>query len=263
MLHLALDNENSVAAAVWENINDPIYLYQDDQGHVYSPNKYVELILKIDTAKSQQLMTLLRAKKCQDRFYADTIIQPDGAVGLPEEVEVAVNKQKRADHDHREAMKRRAEVAAHQKVVEAEEHERNQIPMKDRHRLLMEQLKEQEKNEKQISRDKQRVAQELARQRQEALNNESKLKLKAMDDEGQHRRAAVKQEYDAELARRYDMEKYERACPQSRLVAERELILDRENASKAEVNRQINLCDLNNKSATHQANERARATTAY
>jgi hypothetical protein len=270
MLHLALDNKSSVDVmrellafpAVWENINDAIYLYQDDQGYVYSPTKYVELILKTDPEKSQHLVTLLRAKKCKDRFYDHTVNQPEGAIGLPEEIEEAVNKKKRADYEQREELKRRNEAVAHKKAIEAEEHERNQRLLKERHRLLMEQLKEQEEMEKKIARDKQRHAQELARQRQEALANENRIRLEAVKEEGVRQRANAREKQETELAHRSNLEQIERAAQQSRLAAEQRLITARENASYAEIKRQKELCDYKDSSAKYQADQRARAAYA-
>lgn len=268
MLHLALENKSSVDVmrellafpAVWENINDAIYLYQGDQGYVYSPTKYVELILDIDSEKAKHLTTLLRAKKCKDRFYDQTVNQPEGAMGLPEEVQEAVNKKKRADHEQQEELKRRNEAVAHKKAVEAEEHQRNQKLLKERHKLLMEQLKEQEEMEKKIARDKQRHAQELARQGQEALIHENKIRLEAVKEEGVLQRASAREKQETELAHRANLEQLERAAQESRLRVEQRLITARENASHAEINRQKELCDYKDSSAKYQADQRARAS---
>jgi hypothetical protein len=67
---------------------------------------------------------------------------------LPEEIAEAVNKQKRADHEQREELKRRDAIAVHQRAIEAEDYERNLKLAKERYTLLMRQLKEEENAEK-------------------------------------------------------------------------------------------------------------------
>jgi hypothetical protein len=164
MLHLALENEDSETITrellsfpiIWENINDSIHLYQDGLGLVYSPTQYVELLFRqSEPDKCRRLITLLRANKCKDRLYAYTVEQPEGAIGLPADVAEAVNKQKRADHEQREDLKRRVEIAAQQRAIELENYERSLKLAKERHVLLMWQLKEQENAQKQMAQNTQ------------------------------------------------------------------------------------------------------------
>lgn len=254
MLHLALENEHSVAVtrellafpAVWENINHSIYLYKDTQGYVYSPTKYAELLLGADNEKKcQQLTKLLRARKCKDRFYAHTVVQPEGAVGLPEDVAEAVNKQKRADHEQREELKRRDAIAVHQRAIEAEDYERNLKLAKERHNLLMRQLKEEEHAEKQVATNKQamavRHAQELQRERQDALRAENKIRLEGADEEGARRRRNAASEQQAELTHQGNLLRSQNAALKSKLDNEQQIINARAAAARKEYDLQVAL----------------------
>jgi hypothetical protein len=272
MLHLALENESSAVdvtrellgfPAVWENINNPIYLYQDAQGYVYSPTKCVELLfLATNLEKCQQLTTLLRARKCNNRFYAHTVNQPDGAVGLPEDVADAVNKQKRADHEQREELKRRDEIAAHQRAIEAEDFELNAIRARERHEVLIQQLEQQEGVEKQAARNKHALAlrqeQELQRERQDALISENRIRSEGVREEGALRHANADREQEAELAHRRILDQREASALQSKLAYEKQMISARETASRNEYQRQVDLCGVKDRSAHYQAEQRGR-----
>jgi len=270
MLHLALKNADGVAITrevlgfpvVWENINNTIYLYQDEQGYFYSLTKYAELLFKAsDPEKCKQLLKLLRAVKCKDRLYAHTVEQPEGAVGLPDEVFDAVNKQKRADHEQREELKRLEAITARRRSIEAEDWERNIRNTKEKHSLLMRQVKEQENTDKQIAQNKQAMAlkytQELQREIQEALLVENKIKLKGIDEVGARKIALAKAEQSAELAHRKALDQREQAAAAAKLDYERTLISAREIASRNDYKRQTDLCDYKDASARYQAQQRA------
>ncbi|CZR55931.1 uncharacterized protein PAC_05819 [Phialocephala subalpina] len=273
MIHLALENESSLDVvrellafpAVWENINDPTYLYQDAQGYVYSPTKYVELLFAADSPeKCQQFQKLLHARKCKDRFYAHTVDQPEGACGLPEAVAEAVNKQKRADHEQREELKRRNQIAAHQRAIEAENYDRHIRAEKEKHNLFLRQLKEQETTEKQLAQNKQSLAlqhaRELQRERQESLKNENRLRLEGVNEEAARRRTNAEREQASELAHRRTLDQREASALQSKIAYEQQLIAAREAASQSEYNRQVALCERKDQSARYQAEQRARAS---
>jgi hypothetical protein len=270
MLHLALKNADGVAITrevlgfpvVWENINNTIYLYQDEQGYFYSLTKYAELLFKAsDPEKCKQLLKLLRAVKCKDRLYAHTVEQPEGAVGLPDEVFDAVNKQKRADHEQREELKRLEAITARRRSIEAEDWERTIRNTKEKHSLLMRQVKEQENTDKQIAQNKQAMAlkytQELQREIQEALLVENKIKLKGIDEVGARKIALAKAEQSAELAHRKALDQREQAAAAAKLDYERTLISAREIASRNDYKRQTDLCDYKDASARYQAQQRA------
>ncbi|PKS07338.1 hypothetical protein jhhlp_005940 [Lomentospora prolificans] len=89
-LHLALESANPVAttrallkAGMWKHIAKPFNLYTDAT-HTYSPTIYVRRVLR--THHSEQLYWLLRANRCDDVFYAHEGPQPEGAVGLPDDL---------------------------------------------------------------------------------------------------------------------------------------------------------------------------------
>ena len=261
MLHLALENDSSVDVTcqllmfpnVWENINHPIHIYKDTQSFYYSPTKYVQYFLS-DTAPEirQELTAMLRARKCKDRFYAHTVEQPDGAVGLPDDIAAAVEKQKRADHELQEEIKRRNAVAEHQRKIEAEDYARNLSLAKQRHTLLMKQLKEQEASERQMAQDKQatavRHAQDLERQNQAALAEANQMRVQGLMEEAERRRRMAEAEQAAELAHQRSLAQQEYTTQKSKMAYEQQLITARDNASRVEYDRQVKLLERRDES---------------
>lgn len=82
-------------AGVWKQINQKFNIYSDGK-YSYSPTMYVQKVLKSE--HSEELISLLRANRCEDVFYADTGPQPDGAVGLPEDLAIG-ERQRKARQD--------------------------------------------------------------------------------------------------------------------------------------------------------------------
>jgi hypothetical protein len=275
MLHLALENKTSSIdvtrellsfSFVWENINNPVYLYTDEQGYVYSPTKYVELLLEdAESETRQQLIKLLHSRKCKDRFFAHTVDQPDGAVGLPEEVAAAVNKQKRADHEKREELKRREEVAAKQREIDAEDHRRNQELSRQKHELQIRQTKEQERIDAQVASDKQvlilRHAQEIQRKTQEGLTAENRLRAQGLAEEAVLRKRMADEEFAAEMTRRRGLLSAERDAQSQRLAAEQQIVGLRASAANEAFRREREMCDYRVNAARQEAQHRREAAS--
>lgn len=264
MLHLALENSLPVTRAllefpaVWENINHPIHLFQDTQRYYYSPTKYVEFFcIDASPETKQQLISLLLSKKCADKYYAATVTQPAGAVGLPPDIAHAVEKQKRADHEHSEDLKRQAELAARNRAIEAEDCKRKLATDKERHDLLARQRREQEDNEKQMAQRKQALlrshAQELHREREAAIKEEGRLRQQALSDEASRRKAIQ----ESELAHKRNVASEEYSASQSRLAVEQQLISERAKAGRAEAALVIDLLNRRESTARFEAQQRA------
>lgn len=110
---------------MWKHINKPWNLYTDDT-HTYSPPQYVKRVLKpADT--TDQLLTLLKANRAQDVYYANEGPQPEGAVGLPDDI-VRVERERKArlerirleTEDHARTLARTKEVADIQNTIFAQ-----------------------------------------------------------------------------------------------------------------------------------------------
>jgi ankyrin repeat protein len=115
---LAVDNAYSalditealLETEVWEDLNDEKHLYRDSTGLWYSPLSYVELIPSPSrTPHKDDLISLLRDKGCEPRFYSESAHQPPGAVGLPKPIRQLADRQteheltlkhEQAHHEH-------------------------------------------------------------------------------------------------------------------------------------------------------------------
>lgn len=275
MLHLALENnESSVDVTrellsfpfIWENINDPIYLFTNEQGYVYSSTKYVEHhFATSDPTRCHQLNQLLHSRKCKDRFYAHTVTQPEGATGLPDEVAEAVNKQKRADHEQREELKRREETATKQRALDDAEHARNQELVRQQHQLLLRQLAEQEEIENRLAANKQRLAishaQELQSHRQEGLKAENRIRTQGVAEEAARKKNMADEELAAEMSRRRAVLSSEQQLQSQRLAGEQQLVSLRSSAASEEFSRVQRLCEVRVDAARREAQHRRDAAS--
>jgi hypothetical protein len=268
MLHLSLDSEHSVSIlrillefpAVWENINHPVHLYKDEQGYIYSLTKYLQHFCHNKDPDTQQtLLTLLRAKKCEDCFYAPTVTQPEGACGLPEEIAAAVSKQVRLDHEHNEELKRLNAIAAHQRFIEDEDNRRSLAMAQEKHTLAMKQVAEQENAERQVAREKQSLAlthaSELRREREAALYEENAIKLRGVSDEGARRKTLQDAEHASEFSHRLNLNRQEFEATQSRIAAERSLLDARDMAGRKELARRMEYLDRKDASVRFEAQQ--------
>jgi ankyrin repeat protein len=69
----------------WKSINKSFNTYTDGN-FTYSPTVYVSRVLP-PSDYTEPLLTLLRANRAEDAYYANSGPQPEDAVGLPEELE--------------------------------------------------------------------------------------------------------------------------------------------------------------------------------
>ena len=264
MLHLALENADPLPItrailefpAVWENINHPVHRFRDSRGYFYSPTKYIEHFCTTANPNTRtQLVSLLRANKCEDNFYAHTVTQPHGAIGLPEDIAFAVDKQNRADHEHAEEIKRQKDLAARKRAIEAEDYQRQLATDKERHNLLMRQQREQESNEQEIARRKQAMArahaQEIERERQSALMEENRIRLQAVREEASRRKEIQDMEQAAELSHKRNLASQEYSAMEQRIIHERE------QASRNEAQRVIDILKKREATAKYEAQQRA------
>ncbi|PFH60436.1 hypothetical protein XA68_10950 [Ophiocordyceps unilateralis] len=72
-------------SGMWKHVNKPFNRFTFGD-YTYSPTMYITKVMG-PSSVNDQLLEVLRASRAMDMFYASEGPQPDGAVGLPEEVE--------------------------------------------------------------------------------------------------------------------------------------------------------------------------------
>ncbi|KAK1993527.1 hypothetical protein LX36DRAFT_586106 [Colletotrichum falcatum] len=94
ILLLALESRDPVAtsrtllkAGMWKHINKKFNHFTDGKT-TYSPTMYVQHVLPAPAEQKEALLRLLRANRAEDVYYANMGPQPEGAVGMPEDVEM-------------------------------------------------------------------------------------------------------------------------------------------------------------------------------
>ncbi|SPQ25318.1 2b1d0687-2bb0-412d-a86e-e1546585b3ec [Thermothielavioides terrestris] len=101
---------------LWKHINKP-YNYYTDGTYTYSPTQYLTRVMP-ETDLTPQLLTLLRANRAIDVYYANSGPQPADAVNLPPDLLLA-ERERRAreqrlaaeDEEHARALSRTQEIA--------------------------------------------------------------------------------------------------------------------------------------------------------
>ena len=275
MLHLAVENRNPVPVtaaildfeAVWEHINHSIYIFRAANGYYYSPTKYVELlVLNTPPEIRRELIALLHSKKCDDKFYAHTVAQPVGAIGLPEDIALAVDKQNRADHEHSEAKRRQDEIFARQRKAEAEDYQRRQQKDKERHDNLIRQQREQEAAADEIARRKHKLAQSQAAethaQRQAAVEEERRVREQAREDEDAHRSQTQQRAHASELQHMQNLQNQELSTLREKRDLEAKMANERNSAAQNEFQIMNDLFERRKAAARYEREQREAAARA-
>lgn len=271
MLHLALENRTPLPItevllefpAVWENLNHTVHRFRDDNGYYYSPTKYVEYFCTSHEADTRQaLIALLKANKCEDKFYAHTVSQPAGAIGLPEEIAQAVEKQNRADHEHDESIKRQQDLSARQRALEAEDHERRLRADRERHALLQQQQRTRDEAERNTRQQKQEATlayeRDLASARQAAQREENRQRQYALEEEMRSRQAMQHSEQAALLSHKQAMASQDYQALQQRLNMEKQIANERVSAASREAEVVRGILNQRQSTAKYEADMRAR-----
>lgn len=110
---------------MWKHINKPWNFYTDGT-YTYSPPQYAKRVLR-PTDTIEPLLALLKANRAQDVYYANEGPQPEGAVGLPDDI-VRVERERKArlerirleTEDHARTLARTKEVADIQNAIFAQ-----------------------------------------------------------------------------------------------------------------------------------------------
>ncbi|KAF7554550.1 hypothetical protein G7Z17_g2825 [Cylindrodendrum hubeiense] len=127
--------------AMWKHVNNPFNQFVDGE-YTYSPTMYITKILRPSDTRDQ-LLTLLRANRAIDVYYANSGDQPDDAIGLPKDMEIQERERKarllriaQESEDHAITIARRKEVANMEQQIwahrsEMEDARRNKLHHED------------------------------------------------------------------------------------------------------------------------------------
>ncbi|KAI2603700.1 hypothetical protein GGR54DRAFT_644552 [Hypoxylon sp. NC1633] len=127
-LFLALENSYAVTLALLDVVMWPVINHEDNvfmdfnkygKRLFFSPTMYVRFYLS-QASGSGRLEGLLRTKNCLDRYYAELgAEQPEGAVGLPDDVEkeerkmrAEAEKRQKREQEHQDKLRWESEEAA-------------------------------------------------------------------------------------------------------------------------------------------------------
>ncbi|KAL7934265.1 hypothetical protein V8C35DRAFT_302163 [Trichoderma chlorosporum] len=135
ILYLCFDAHDPVSttrallkSGMWKNINKQFNQYADET-FVYSPTMYVTKVLASLDAHDE-LLSVLRASRATDVYYAKEGSQPEGAVGLPEDMEVRERIRKarterlaEESQDFAIALARKREIASVEQQIQAQKAE--------------------------------------------------------------------------------------------------------------------------------------------
>jgi ankyrin repeat protein len=142
-LHLALENRAcsfQIVEALLEYpeiakyLDDDVFRFEDANGLIYSPTKYLELRCEgIPPVTKHEMIALFHGQNCEDRYYNPVGPQPNGYCGLPPHIkefqqqfirqnELAQNEIRNIELKHRRAIELGNELEA----VEQSREERKQ-----------------------------------------------------------------------------------------------------------------------------------------
>ena len=259
ILHLALDNKMNtyeVTRAVlhfeqiWKGASSgDTFLYQDRNGIMYSPTKYVEYLYEGTNAMKASLIQLLENKGFQTpRYYSPIGRQPENFCGVPEHIKVDIERQQRAEFELEETKRREREAhnerehlaeVQHREALrrqhETEEQAKRQA--KARQALELEQMHEKGR----IAMDMQ-SAQALAIQRQRAQEADQQLRIASARSE-------------AERKHKEQLLLMDKRADEDRMRTESQMITEKEAAMKREHDRQMLLIKQQDESVRKKAQE--------
>ncbi|POS73938.1 hypothetical protein DHEL01_v207672 [Diaporthe helianthi] len=247
---------------MWKHINVPFNRFTDGT-HTYSPTQYVKRVLP-QNDHSEQLLNLLKANRAQDIYYANEGPQPEGAIGLPEDI-VRIERQRKARlerikleaEDHSRNLSRTKEVADIQNQIFAQRAQLEDTRSRQQRNTEIEGIRERAQLEEELFNEA------VRRQRAEraaAMEHESSVTQAAIE----RKRLEADTEFEAEGRRQLQLLEYEKAVADTReeharqmmghRVDERHAIdrLDREHDSriKNRIAQQKKLVDSQNQLAT-------------
>lgn len=262
LLHLCFESADPLAttriflkAGMWKYINKPMFRYIGDT-HTYSPTMYISKILP-PSDHTDGLLKLLRANRASDVFYANEGPQPEGAVGLPEDLKVQererkarVQRQVQESEDFAVAMARKKELASVEGQIwaqkaEMEDARRRKLQGEDiaavRSRAQLEDSLERAAHQRRVSEQRVLTESSAARVRTTAtaeLEAEDARQRKMLEWQGRQDRAQVDSARALSairLSEREEVDRLERGAEErmgKRLEAQRKVIESQDKLAK-------------------------------
>lgn len=129
-------------SGMWKYINKPLN-YFINETHTFSPTMYIKRILP-PSDTNEDLIGLLRSTRATDVFYANGGAQPEGAIGLPEDMAVLerarvarLERLAEATQEHAMSIARRREAATIEQQIQVQ---RTEFEQANRRRLQTDEL---------------------------------------------------------------------------------------------------------------------------
>jgi hypothetical protein len=177
-------------ADMWKHINKPFNQYTDGN-FTYSPTQYVSRVLP-QTDTTPELLKLLKANRCSEIYYANSGPQPEGAVGMPQAIQIEeedrkarVTRRQREEEEHKLALNRQKELAAVQAQIWANQAELEDARKKRAHVSDLDAIREKASLEeemftKALAQQRAKQSQEVAHQ--QALTTASRSRVQEIGD---------------------------------------------------------------------------------
>lgn len=228
VLLLAMESSDPIATTkallkvgMWKFINRPWNLYTDGT-HTYSPPQYARRVLRY-TDTTDQLLALLKANRAQDVFYANEGPQPEGAIGLPDDI-ILVERERKArlerirleSEDHARTLERTKEVAEIQNTIFAQRAQLEDTRSRQKQMTEIDGLREKAAIEESLFNET------VRRQRAEraaALDHQSSL----TQAEVERRRLVAETDFTAEQNRQQLLLQYEKNMGDAKVASAMQL----------------------------------------
>lgn len=199
---------------MWKHINRAFNHFTAG-GYTYSPTQYVRRVLPQSNV-TEQLYTLLKANRCEDVYYANDGPQPEGAIGLPEDIVRAERERKTRlerlrleAEDHARTLARTKEVADMQNQILAQRAQLEDARSRQQRSTEMEGVRERAQLEEELFNEavrRQRAERAAAMQHQASLTQA----------EVGRRRLVAEAEFEAEGRQQLQRLEYEKLAHSER-----------------------------------------------
>ncbi|KAI7788519.1 hypothetical protein LA080_010853 [Diaporthe eres] len=232
VLFLAMESPEPVTTTrallkvgMWKHINRQFNHYSDNT-HTYSPTQYVKRVLP-QTDTSEQLLSLLKANRGQDIYYANEGPQPEGAIGLPDDI-VRIERERKARleriqleaEDHSRTLSRTKEVADIQNQIFAQRAQLEDTRSRQQRSTEIEGIREKALLEEELFNEA------VRRQRAEraaAMEHQSSITQAAVE----RQRLVADTEFEAEGRRQLQLLEYEKQAADNREEHARQMTANR------------------------------------